>query len=112
VNQVRKKLNERIRSQGQSDVDQKKRINNSAASFKLSGSLLNLLENIRNLRYCHIQFHGAFSFLIRFMGINPFKGKAPFFFFLAPYEGTQNILRYPCETLNSNAWAAMVEMQP
>jgi hypothetical protein len=53
----------------------------------LSRSLLNLLENIRNLRYCHFQLHGAFSFLIRFMGINPSKGKAPFFLpFLCPYE--------------------------
>jgi len=54
---------------------------------QLSRSLLNLLENIRNLRYRHFQLHGAFSFLIRFMGINPSKGKAPFFLpFLCPYE--------------------------
>jgi hypothetical protein len=45
----------------------------------LARPLLNLLENIRNLRYRYFQFHGAFSFRLGF-GQNPSKGKTLFFY--------------------------------
>src|SRR5665811_1757824 len=70
---------------------------------QLSRSLLNLLENIRNLRYCHFQLHGAFSFLIRFMGINPSKGKAPFFLpFSSPYEFHTKDITLPTSSIPSS----------
>jgi hypothetical protein len=42
-------------------------------------TFLNNLENLCNFRYRYFQFHGAFSFQLRFLGKNPSKGKAPFF---------------------------------
>src|SRR5665811_1133728 len=58
---------------------------------KLFWLLLNLLENLRYFRYCHFQLHGAFSFNVWFMGINPLKGKAPFFLLLHDFSNLHKI---------------------